>query len=271
MGPAPSGRTSGSAGLPLVLELHGRGIDPVRFDRLTGFGALADEKGFSVAMPAAIGEIWNDGRYAERASWHGAAPDDIGYLLAVLEDAATRVAVDPRRVYVVGMSNGAAMTGRLACEHPERFAAVAQVAGTCGLDVAARSNPGGPLPLLSIHGTADRIAPYAGGVRTGLRATLTVRNPPRPAIGVDEWLAFWAAFDSASGPTVESLPPDTTIRCWSGATPASDVVGYSIEGAGHTWTDSALWLPPFVFGRTSRTFSATRVIWDFFAAHSRPS
>ncbi len=41
----------------LVLELHGRGIDPVRFDRWTGFSALGDEVGFAVAMPAAIDEI----------------------------------------------------------------------------------------------------------------------------------------------------------------------------------------------------------------------
>jgi poly(3-hydroxybutyrate) depolymerase len=33
------------------------------FDRWTGFSALADEEGFMLAMPSAIGEVWNDGRY----------------------------------------------------------------------------------------------------------------------------------------------------------------------------------------------------------------
>ena len=37
--------------------------------------------------------------------------------------------VDPTRVYAAGMSNGAAMSHRLACERPERYAAIVAVAG----------------------------------------------------------------------------------------------------------------------------------------------
>jgi poly(3-hydroxybutyrate) depolymerase len=51
---APAGRP------PLLLELHGRGIDPIMFDRMTGFRALADIAGFVVAMPSPIDEIWSD-------------------------------------------------------------------------------------------------------------------------------------------------------------------------------------------------------------------
>ena len=40
-------------GLPLVLELHGRGIDAVMFDRLTGFMDLARESGFALVAPSA--------------------------------------------------------------------------------------------------------------------------------------------------------------------------------------------------------------------------
>ncbi|HEY5472890.1 MAG TPA: PHB depolymerase family esterase, partial [Candidatus Limnocylindrales bacterium] len=94
--------------VPLVLELHGRGIDAVRFDQLTGFGVLADEAGFALALPNAVGEIWNDGR---DAAPEGLGPDDIGYLIAVLDDVCARLPIDPRRIYVVGMSNGAAMAG----------------------------------------------------------------------------------------------------------------------------------------------------------------
>jgi poly(3-hydroxybutyrate) depolymerase len=49
--------------VPLVLELHGRGINPSMFDRWTGFASLADEVGFVLALPSALGDIWNDGRY----------------------------------------------------------------------------------------------------------------------------------------------------------------------------------------------------------------
>jgi len=99
--------------VPLVVELHGRGIDAETFDRMTGFGALAHEEGFALALPNAVGEIWNDGR--DEAP-EGRRRDDVGYLTAVIDDAIARVPADPGRVYVVGMSNGAAMAGRLACE-----------------------------------------------------------------------------------------------------------------------------------------------------------
>jgi poly(3-hydroxybutyrate) depolymerase len=41
------------------------------------------------------------------------------------------------------------------------------------------------------------------------------------------------------------------------------------EGGGHTWPGSRITLPAFMFGRTSRTFDATRLSWEFLAAHQQ--
>jgi polyhydroxybutyrate depolymerase len=252
--------------MPLLLELHGRGIDPERFDQLTGFGALADEAGFALTLPSAIGEIWNDGR---DAAPEGRRPDDVGYLAGVIDDATARAPIDRRRVYVVGMSNGAAMAGRLACELADRIAGIAQVAGTAGAGIVAGCRPARPVPILSVHGTADDVAPYEGGVRRGLRSRVMIRHAAGRSIGVDGWARFWVAANGAlDGPEVKALPPDTTIRAWHGPTPASDVVFYRVAGAGHTWPGSRIALPAFLFGRTSRTFDATRVSWGFLAAHT---
>ncbi len=253
--------------VPLVVELHGRGIDPVAFDRWTGFTALADQAGFVLAMPSAVGEIWNDGRYPELMR---DGPDDVGYLLAVIDDACTRLPIDRRRVYVVGMSNGATMAGRLACELPERIAGFAQVAGTAAVEIAARCHPGIPVPILQVHGTGDDAAPYAGGRRHSLRARLLIRHAAGPCVGVEEWARAWVSVNRAlDGPVVTALPPDTTVRRWSGASPASDVVFYRIDGGGHTWPGNQQPLPRLLFGRTSHTFAATKVIWEFLSAHAR--
>ena len=255
--------------LPLLVQLHGRGIDPVQFDRLTGFGELADEKGFAVAMPSAVGEIWNDGR---DAAPEGMRPDDVGYLTAVIGDAIARLPIDPRRIYLAGMSNGAAMAGRMACERAGLIAGVAQVAGTIGMSIVAAARPARPVPIISIHGTADGVAPYQGGVRRGLRAHVMIRHPIGPSVGVDDWAAFWIAANSATaGPAPVSLPPDVTIRTWHGPTPASDVVFYRIDGGGHTWPGAHIPLPALLFGRTSRTIDAARVCWEFLAVHSAES
>ena len=263
--PAAAGTAGGR--LPLVLELHGRGISAETFDRMTGFGALAGEAGFALALPSAVGEIWNDGR---DAAPEGRRPDDFGYLAAVIDDAAARLPIDPGRIYVVGMSNGATMAGRLACELAERIAAVAQVARTAAVGLAATCRPAGPVPILSIHGSADDVAPYAGGVRRGLRSRVMIRRAAGPSVGVDDWARFWiAANGAADGPTLATLSPDTTIRTWHGPTPSSEVAFYRIEGGGHTWPGSRFALPAMLFGRTSRTFDATQLIWEFLAGHAR--
>jgi polyhydroxybutyrate depolymerase len=258
--------------LPLLLELHGRGISAGQFDALTGFGALADEEGFVLAMPSAIAELWNDGR-SRSPKWVG-EPDDVGYLTAVIDDACSRKIVDPARVYVVGMSNGAVMAGRLACECADNVAAVAQVAGTAGRAVAAGCRPTRATPILNIHGTADRYSPYEGGIRHSLGARLILRRAAGPMIGVDDWADFWVAANGALdgplvGPEMGELPPDTTFRAWRGASNASDVVFYRIEGGGHTWPSSRTPLPAFIFGRTSGTFDTARLCWEFLAAHTR--
>lgn len=255
---------------PLVVQLHGRGGGGPWFDRIAGFVDLADREGFVLAVPDALGGVWNDGRAA--AGDRHAIPDDVGYLTAVIDDAMTHASIDPRRVYVFGMSNGAAMTGRLACERAERITAIAQVAGTAARAMAVDCRPGRSVPILQIHGAADRLAPYEGGRRRGLlaRGLLLGRGSIGPSIGVDAWAQFWVAANGASAePAINRIPPDTTVRTWRGPTPMSDVVFYRIDGMGHSWPSSRPELPRLLFGRTSQTIDATRIMWDFFAAHAR--
>lgn len=192
--------------------------------------------------------------------------------MAVIADVCARVAVDPRRIYLAGMSNGATMAARFACEHASAIAAFAQVAGTAAVDVANRCRPPRPLPILQLHGSADEIAPYAGGQRRSFRGRPLVRGRIGPSIGVDAWAQTWVDVDHADTKPVMSSPaPDITVRTWRGATPASDVVFYRIEGGGHTWPGNRLPGLPFLFGRTSRSINATREIWQFLSAHIRPA
>jgi polyhydroxybutyrate depolymerase len=253
-------------GWPLVLEIHGRGIDPGRFDWLTGFMASADEAGFAVAAPGAVNEIWNDGRDPQAAE-HG-APDDVSYLCAVLDDVAGRIRTDSRRIYAAGMSNGASMAGRLACEASERFAAVAQVAGTAPLAMARVCHPARPVAILQIHGTADMYWPYEGGTGHGLRRRV-LGGAMRPTVGVEDWARFWVAANGADEtPVTGVVAEDTSARTWRSRSSGADVSFYSVEGAGHTWPGGRP-LPSFIFGRTPQSFSATKVILGFFAEHSR--
>lgn len=94
---APAAARAGRS-VPILVELHGRGVDALTFDRMTGFGSLADDAGFALALPSAIGGVWNDGRSSTAA--HG--PDDVDYLVALIDDACSRLPIDRGRVYMVG-------------------------------------------------------------------------------------------------------------------------------------------------------------------------
>jgi polyhydroxybutyrate depolymerase len=228
---------------------------------------LADEAGFLLAMPEALGEIWNDGRQGAPTS----EVDDVGFIGAVIQDVGARASIDRGRVYLVGMSNGSAMAGRFACERPDLIAGIGQVAGTVSVSVAERARPSLPLPVISFHGTADRSAPYIGGRPGGLSRLLMMRHQAGPALGVDEWAAFWRSVNRV-GPSseIETLGADVSVRRWRGSNPLSDLDFYRIEGGGHTWPGAGarIWIPP-IFGRISATIDATRLIWEFLSVHRR--
>jgi polyhydroxybutyrate depolymerase len=251
-----------SVSAPLVIELHGGGGSGDNIDGLTGFYALADTTGFVVAAPSGLGKSWNDGRLETSASSGGA--DDVGFISEMIDRVAGEVPIDRGRVYVAGMSNGAIMAGRLACELADRIAAVAQVAGTASVQVGSRCNPGRPVPVLEIHGTADPLVPYGGGT-----VAPQFRGGRGQVVGVDAWASYWVANNAdTTEPLVSSLGSDTTVRAWRGNSPQSDVVFYRVDGAGHTWPGGKQYLPRLIIGTTSSSFNATSTIWQFFASHS---
>jgi hypothetical protein len=49
-------------------------------------------------------------------SWDGTGAKDIGYLDAVIDDMSAKYPVDPKRIYVGGISNGGYMAYRYACD-----------------------------------------------------------------------------------------------------------------------------------------------------------
>jgi polyhydroxybutyrate depolymerase len=71
--------------------------------------------------------------------------------------------VDPRRIYVTGLSNGGAMTQRLACEAADLFAAAAPMAFPVPYtDFSSECQPSESIPVLSSMGLTDILVSYAG-------------------------------------------------------------------------------------------------------------
>ena len=103
---------------PLMLFLHGAGERGTNLTKVAVHGPpKLIEQGtklpFIVVSPQCPnGEIWDDAT-----------------LLALLDKLIAKHRVDPKRVYLTGLSMGGYGTWSLATKHPERFAAVAPICG----------------------------------------------------------------------------------------------------------------------------------------------
>ncbi|HEX2737980.1 MAG TPA: PHB depolymerase family esterase [Acidimicrobiia bacterium] len=262
----------GERPVPLVIQLHGGGGAGRGIDRLTRFHDLADHERFVVVAPSGVARNWNDGRIAPRMRAAMKGVDDVGFIATLIDSIAARAPIDRRRVYGVGMSNGAMMAGRLACQLSERIAAIAQIAGTAAADAAQWCHPGRPVPVMQIHGTADPLVPYEGGPLGGGRhgrRRLQGRLEGRGVVmGVDDWASLWVANNNADGPAVSNVGDDVSVRTWRGTDRQSDLEFWRIEHGGHTWPGGSQYLPERVIGPTSKTFDATPTIWRFLSAHA---
>ncbi|MFT5483191.1 MAG: polyhydroxybutyrate depolymerase [Halieaceae bacterium] len=79
--------------------------------------------------------------------------DDVGFLNAVLDKVEAEFSTDTKRYYMLGVSNGGMMALRMACNHSERFAAVAPIIAQ--LAPGFECGPSTNLPMMHLAGAKD--------------------------------------------------------------------------------------------------------------------
>ncbi len=257
----------------LVIELHGGGGRGDEIDRLTGFNALADAQGFVVAAPSVLAGNWNDGRpevatggFAGGGGQIGQqGVDDVRFISDVIDDVRSVASIDDLRIYAAGISNGAMMSTRLACELSDRIAAVGLVAGTGAVSLVRGCRPTRPVSVIAFNGTADPLVPYEGGQVTAFG------SDRGEVVSVDALAARMASLGGCTDPpAASSAGPSVTLRRWS----CPNGVGvdfYRVEGGGHTWPGGVQYLPVRLIGPTTADVDATHLIWQFFEDHPRLS
>ena len=246
---------------PVVLALHAAAMNGAAMARFCGLNETADRSGFVVVYPNGTGSTpfflyWDAGGVRGRPS------DDVGYVAKLLDDLATVVHVDRRRVYATGMSNGAMMCYRLAAELSDRIAAIAPVAGTMAIEPF---RPRRPVPVLHFHGTMDGLVLF-GGPDERIPKNLKF-------LSVDASIRAWAEADGCPDtPEVIEVPDlaedGTRVlkKSYGPGRGGSEVILYIIEGGGHTWPGREPRLP--YLGRSTRDIAANDLIWEFFQKHA---
>lgn len=240
---------------PLVVSLHGFSSSPTQQDAASQWSTLAETENFIVVYPQGTGFPlrWNAG-YAGVDS----DVDDVSFIDGLIAFLFYDFCLDSSRVYVNGFSNGGGMTHRIACEIPDRIAAVGMMSGayplidsTCEPEWAAPRT----IPVIAFHGTADPVVPYEGGefMSAGL---------PSIATWAEAWGARNGCATSASTETTGAVSGMQYTDCEGGA----DVILYTVEGGGHQWTGGGEF-PEFIVGEMNRDVNATELMWEFFSAH----
>lgn len=241
---------------PLVLVLHGYGVDGYVQQRVLQLATLpADHGAFVLAPDGTIDStdhrFWNADPVC--CNMDGSTVDDVAYLGGLLDTVIAERPIDRSRVFVVGHSNGAFMAYRLACDRSDVVTAIAGLAGAAS-STASNCNPTHPVAILHMHGTLDDMIPYDGADLPG-----GLHMP-----GAIESVTQWAGHDACTGARSNTgmidvdqsiSDAETTTSSFAGCPTGAAVELWTIAGAGHVPD-----LPPAFEGQ----------VWGWLDAHARP-
>jgi polyhydroxybutyrate depolymerase len=232
---------------PVIIALHGGGGNPEQFRDSNGLQEEAAKAGMVLVYPSGVPgnrlkqlRTWNAGKCCAGAVAKNS--DDVGYIRQIIDNLPYDYNIDKARIYVTGHSNGAQMAYRLSCELSDRIAAIAPVAGQA---VTLSCNPARAIPILHIHGTADKCATYDGAEKCGgCFAEILGQRGDNPAAGALSWPCDSVPKSLATRATLYQCaaeqtpaPAEGPVACetWRGCRDSAHVTLCSVAEAGHSW------------------------------------
>lgn len=223
--------------IPLVMLLQGYGVNGSLQSAYLGLPARVDTFGFALLAPDGTVDsqglrFWNAG--SSCCNFDGTDVDDVAYLRGLVAEAKQVLSIDPRRVYLIGHSNGGFMAHRMACDASDVVTGLASIAGSMTVD--ATCTPAHPVSVLLLHGTADADIGFEGGSIMGF-----------DYLSAEDLLDRWVANDGCAELSVTDPTPvdydlqvagaETTLTSWTGCAGGARVDPWKMQGSGH--------IPPF--------------------------
>jgi poly(hydroxyalkanoate) depolymerase family esterase len=275
----PSGY-DGSKTFSLVVMLHGCTQDPDDIARGTRFNESAEEKEVFVAYPeqpesANLRKCWNWYEPAHQKRDEGEPALIASITRRVMQD----YRVDPQRVYVAGVSAGAAMAVTVALTYPDLYAAVGSHSGlpygaaatvmealaamqgkNSGADVLAAKAKGAmgtrarSMPAIVFQGGSDHVVNATNAVQLVAQLS-SIQGVPSSDKAMS---TMGEKVESSNGyQYTHSLhgSGETAIELWV------------VEELGHAWSGGS---PAGTF-TDAKGPSATTEMLRFFLAHPRPA
>ncbi len=125
--------------------------------RSLGLDAFARQTGAILVYPSARNNRWDIGKAGE------APTNDMRFIKAIVDRLVTDGSADRRQIYMAGVSSGAMLAMRMACDYADVFAGAAAIISSLPPDLAAGCKPSKPVEFMLMNGTADPMVPYGGG------------------------------------------------------------------------------------------------------------
>jgi poly(hydroxyalkanoate) depolymerase family esterase len=272
--------------VPMIVMLHGCTQTPADFAAGTQMDQLADQKQFIVVYPQQtstynLEDCWNWFDPADQSRGSG-EPAIIAGIVQTVEQSTAQWTIDSHRVYVAGLSAGAAMAVLLGATYPDIFAAIGVQSGleykaaTTSNDAFTALRQGGPDPMQQ-----GQVAYTAMGSVTRVVPTIVFHGtsdytvyPVNGEQVVRQWMqtdhlssdkTYNASFTRPTSTTNGQVAGghSYTVYTWND-TEGNEVQEYwLVNGMGHAWTG----------GSSSGTFTdsqgpgATQATYNFFMSH----
>lgn len=220
----------GKTPLPLIMVLHGGGMNAGSMEFYCELNAIADRESFLLVYPnAGVGPAENPVKRAGWSAHMNATNDDLVFIKTLMTNLTATLAIDTNHTMIAGLSSGALMSHRVAYEMGTLFTTMGSVAGSF-----TWRKPTGPTPplraptaaisVIAIHGMLDQSVPYDGTDNDRI-----LLWPARKSA------AFWASADGClPQPTLE-YRNDIAVLAWTNAADAREVRLYSYPTNGHVW------------------------------------
>lgn len=272
--------------VPLLVMLHGCTQTPTDFANGTQMNALADQDQFIVVYPQQTStynslSCWNWFQTADQVRGSG-EPAIIAGIVQTVEQTSSQWTVDTNRVYVAGMSAGAAMAVIMGATYPDIFAAIGVHSGleyqaaTSQTAASTAQSQGGPDPATqgqaayNAMGSAARVVPtidFQG------QSDYTV-YPVNGDQVIEQWMqtdhlassgTYNASFSSPTTNTSGQVSGGYayTTQTWNNSNGVEIEEYWKISSMGHAWSG----------GSSSGSYtdpkgpSATNAMYAFFMNH----
>jgi polyhydroxybutyrate depolymerase len=202
---------------PLLILLHSASTSGAHQENYMHLGPIAKKNGLIYIAPDGTlnpegKRFWNASKSC--CNKYKQEVDDVAYINSLIDEINAKTPVDPKRIYLIGHSNGAFMSFTYACK-TNKVAAIVAIAGA--MDTESECTPITPVSLLNIHGTADKTIKIDGGLLNNFSYTSAKSTVTKVAL-----------LNKCYSPAVTKMDFEPTIKG-----PETTVINYSCNTHTH--------------------------------------